>query len=69
MVEVEVKLNPELFIITDNKFTDFNDMLEGEFAEQFAEMDAEVSVIAMKEIDFEVQPIPFADKVFLQMNK
>ncbi len=54
----------DLMIITDNQFTDFDEMLTAEFSESLAELDVEVSVIAMSEVDFEVQPIPFADKVF-----
>ena len=60
----EVKIDPELMIVTDNQFTDFNTMLSGDFAQQLAHLNVEVSVIAMSEIDFEVQPFPFADKVF-----
>lgn len=54
----------DLMIITDNQFTDFNEMQTADFSESFAELDVDVSVIAMSEVDFEVQPIPFAEKVF-----
>ena len=60
----EVKIDPELMIVTDNQFTDFNTLLNGDLAHQLADLNVDVSVIAMSEIDFEVQPIPFADKVF-----
>lgn len=55
---------PEVMFITDNQFTDFDLLIKGDFEAAFLDMDAEVSVIAMSEIDFEVQPIPFANKVF-----
>lgn len=51
-------------IVTDNQFTDFNTLLNSDIAQQLALLNVDVSVIAMSEIDFEVQPIPFADKVF-----
>lgn len=54
----------DLMIITDNQFTDFNDLLIQDYTEQLNDLDVDVSVIAMSEIDFEVQPITFADKVF-----
>ena len=63
IAEDTIKHNPEVMIVTDNQFTDFDGLLHGEFEEQFAELDTEVSVIAMSEVDFEVQPVPFADKV------
>ena len=60
----KVKIDSELMIVTDNQFTDFNMLLNSDIAQQLANLNVEVSVIAMSEVDFEVQPIPFADKVF-----
>lgn len=60
----KVKIDSELMIVTDNQFTDFNTLLNSDIAQQLALLNVDVSVIAMSEIDFEVQPIPFADKVF-----
>jgi len=54
----------DLMIITDNQFTDFQALMQAEFEETLNELDIDVSVIAMSEVDFEVQPIPFAPKVF-----
>lgn len=62
--EDAIKQNPDIMIVTDNQFTDFDVLLNSEFEDVFAELNAEISVMAMSEIDFEVQPIPFADKVF-----
>lgn len=63
-VEDEVKISPELMIITDNQFTDFHEMIAAEFTTQFVELETEVTVVAISEEDFEIQPILFADKVF-----
>ncbi|MGN7479278.1 vWA domain-containing protein [Solibacillus silvestris] len=54
----------DLMIITDNQFTDFHELIEQEFTERICDLSLDVSVIAMSEADFQVQPIPFADKVF-----
>ena len=51
-------------ILTDNQFTDFNALIEQNFPQLLQDLVIDVSVIAMSEVDFEVQPIPFADKVF-----
>lgn len=60
----KVKIDSELMIVTDNQFTDFNTLFNSDFAQQLALLNVDVSVIAMSEVDFEVQPIPFANKVF-----
>jgi hypothetical protein len=39
-------------------------LIAGDFVAVLAELQVDVSVVAMSEIDFEVQPIPFADKVY-----
>ena len=54
----------DLMIITDNQFTDFNDLIQQDVTHTLRALNIDVSVIAMSEIDFEVQPITFADKVF-----
>lgn len=54
----------DLMIITDNQFNDFQPLIESDFTERLRELSIDISVIAMSETDFEVQPIPFADKVF-----
>lgn len=54
----------DLMILTDNQFTDFNELLQSDFSKKLDELAVDVSVIAMSEIDFQVQPITFADKVF-----
>lgn len=54
----------DLMIITDNQFTDFQALMQAEFEEDLNELDIDVSVIALSEVDFEVQPIPFAQKVY-----
>lgn len=54
----------DLMIITDNQFTDFQAVMQADFEQPLNELDIDVSVIAMSEVDFEVQPIPFAQKVF-----
>lgn len=64
LVQDEVEQAREVMFITDNQFTDFQMLLQADYEVAFADMDAEVSVIAMSEVDFEVQPIPFANKVF-----
>ena len=54
----------DLMILTDNQFTDFQALIATDFVAVLAELQVDVSVVAMSEIDFEVQPIPFADKVY-----
>lgn len=54
----------DFMIITDNQFTDFQSLMQADFEEQLNDLDIDVSVVAMSEVDFEVQPIPFAQKVF-----
>lgn len=54
----------DLMIITDNQYTDFQALMQADFEGKLNELDIDVSVIAMSEVDFEVQPIPFAHKVF-----
>lgn len=54
----------DLMIITDNQFNDFQPFIESDFTERLLELSVDTSVIAISEADFEVQPIPFADKVF-----
>lgn len=54
----------DLMIITDNQFQDFQPLIESDFTERLHELSVDISVIAMSEADFEVQPITFADKVF-----
>lgn len=53
-----------LMILTDNQFTDFTSFMATDFSSVLADLKVDVSVVAMSEIDFEVQPIPFADKVY-----
>ncbi|MER2192083.1 MAG: hypothetical protein ABS951_14070 [Solibacillus sp.] len=60
----EIQHVPEVMFVTDNQFTDFEAVIQADYETAFLDVDAEVSVIAMSEIDFEIQPIPFANKVF-----
>lgn len=64
LAQDEIQHVPEVMFVTDNQFADFDTLLQGNYELAFLDVDAEVSVIAMSEIDFEVQPIPFANKVF-----
>lgn len=64
LVKDSIEHVAEVMIITDNQFTDFNKLIKEDFEGAFLDIDAEVSVIAMSEVEFEVQPIPFANKVF-----
>ena len=54
----------DFMIITDNQFTDFQELMQQEFEQLLGDLAIDVSVIAMNEIDFEIQPIPFAQKVY-----
>lgn len=54
----------DLILITDNQFSDFNQLNQNMLTEKMQELDIDLAVIAMSEKDFEKQPIKFADKVF-----
>ena len=54
----------DLIMITDNQFSDFHNLNAQAFAGKFQELDIDLAVIAMSEMNFEKQPISFADKVF-----
>jgi hypothetical protein len=54
----------DLMIFTDSQFTDFQDLMAADFVQVITELQVDVSIVAMSEIDFEVQPIPFANKVY-----
>lgn len=54
----------DLVILTDNQFTDFEELITTNFVERLVELQVDISVVAMSEINFEVHPIPFAAKVF-----
>lgn len=54
----------DLIMITDNQFDDFQALLEADYATRLESLDIDLSVIAMSESNFELQPIPFAQKVF-----
>lgn len=64
LAEDEIQHVPEVIFVTDNQFTDYEAVIHADYETAFLDVDAEVSVIAMSEIDFDVQPIPFANKVF-----
>ncbi|MEG0470939.1 MAG: hypothetical protein RR588_01260 [Solibacillus sp.] len=59
-----IQNNAELIIITDNQYTDGAALINNDIGQKLQQLNADVSVIAMCEKDFEAQPIPFADKVF-----
>ena len=42
----------------------FKEFLKRICTEVIAELQVDVSVVAMSKIEFEIQPIPFADKVY-----
>ncbi|MCH7321703.1 hypothetical protein LZ480_07330 [Solibacillus sp. MA9] len=54
----------DVLIITDNLFNDYQSLIQEDYAARFEKLDIDISVIAMSEIDFEAQPIPFAQKVY-----
>lgn len=64
LAQDEIQHVPEVIFVTDNQFTDYEVMQQANYEAAFLDVDAEVSVIAMSEVDFDVQPIPFANKVF-----
>lgn len=64
LAQDEIQHAPEVMFVTDNQFSDFERMQQANYEAAFLDVDAEVSVIAMSEVDFDVQPIPFANKAF-----
>ncbi|WP_274307388.1 hypothetical protein [Solibacillus daqui] len=54
----------DVIIITDNLFSDYQSLIQEDYAARFEKLDIDISVIAMSEINFETQPIPFAQKVY-----
>lgn len=64
LAQDEIQHVPEVMFVTDNQFIDFDALQPANYEAAFLDVDAEVSVIAMREVDFDRQPIPFANKVF-----
>ena len=62
--EDSIENQRDLMILTDNLFTDFQDLIAADYVEVIAELQVDVSVVAMSKMEFEIQPIPFADKVY-----